>query len=618
MLNRFREYLLGRPLATDAVSHEKLTRAQGLAIFASDALSSTAYATEEILLALGGGVGAANIAGFMFASIPISIAIALLILIVAVSYRQVIYAYPEGGGVYNVAQKNLGEYPALIGAASLLIDYVLTSAVSTAAGVAAITSAFPALFEHRVLISILIILILTWVNLRGIRESGRIFAIPTYLFVFSFLGLIGYGLFKFFMGDLTAPVQAAGGYADTLGAVGILLALKAFAGGCTAMTGIEAVSNGVQSFESPESKNASKTLMRMAFLLISLFLGIGFLTYIAGISPKEGETVISQLARTVFGFGPLYLVIQAATALILLLAANTPFAGFPRVAYQLAKDNYFPRQFRNLGSRLVFVNGIILLAVFASFLIYMFQGDVHRLIPLYAIGVFLGFSLSQFGMIVHWVKEGAARHIKNILINAVGFAATSAVFVIVFVSKFEAGAWLLLPSLILLVAFMKAIGNYYARVDQKLALYDAPVPDSFSSKIMILLAPSLDRGTLYALLVAKSFKPARLRAVHVCIDENEGKILKERWEKYAPRVPIDILFSPYRDLIHPITNYLKGIESEKGDASVVLVMPELVPEKIWYQVLHNKTIARLRAEIENDPAIHAELLEVPVKIASKF
>ena len=617
MFRRIRNYLLGEPLTTKAISREKLTRVQGLAIFASDSLSSTAYATEEILLALGGGSGIASLAALLFTSIPISIAIGFLILIVTVSYKQVIYAYPEGGGVYNVAKSNLGEYPSIIGAASLLIDYVLTSAVSTVAGVAAITSAFPFLFSHKVAISILIIALLMWINLRGIRESGRIFALPTYLFIFSFFGMIAYGVWELLSGDVSMP-EFKFDYDESFGAIGAVLALRAFAAGCTAMTGIEAVSNGVQSFEAPEPKNASKTLMRMALILISLFLGITFLSYIFGIEPKTGETVISQIARSLFGYGPIYLLIQGATAMILLLAANTPFAGFPGVASQLAKDSYFPRQFRNLGSRLVFANGIILLSAFTATFIILFNADLHKLIPLYAVGVFLGFSLSQLGMIMHWMRKGVARHAKSIGINFIGFLSTSFVFVIVLVSKFEHGAWLLLPSLFFLVMFMKIINNYYRKIDQKLALYDTPVPDTFANKTMVLLVPTLDRGSLYALTVARSFKPVRLRAVHVAIDEGEGKILKSRWEKYAPDVPIDILFSEYRDLIHPVIDHLKDIENRWQNDSVVFVMPEVVPEKLWHHILHNKTNARLRFEINSNPNIHAEILEVPVKINSKF
>src|SRR3989344_2010052 len=611
MFKKIKHYLLGKPLVTKAVSEERLTNAQGLAIFASDALSSTAYATEEILLVLAGGGLAA-----VFFSVPIAVVIGLLILLVSFSYHQVIHAYPQGGGVYNVARRNLGEFPSLLGASSLLVDYVLTAAVSVAAGVAAITSAFPSLFAHRIFLSVLVILFLMWMNLRGVRESGRIFSIPTYIFIAVFLGMIGYGIWRQLSGTFPT-VSSAGAPLESLGAIGVFLVIRAFAAGCTAMTGIEAISNGVQAFKAPESENAARILTRMAVLLGIIFIGITLLAYWGHAAPVQGETIVSQIARTLFGRTPFYFLIQGATALILLLAANTPFAGFPRVASQLARDGYFPRQFLNLGSRLVFGNGIIALSLTAAFLVWFFNGDVHALIPLYAVGVFLGFSISQLGMVVHWIIEGKGR-VGNISLNITGFFATAVVFIIVFFSKFVHGAWLLIPALLALIIFMKAIKRHYAKIEKSLELDEMPLPAVLPDKTMVMLISRLDRSALHALQFAKSFQPARICAVHVAIDQEAGERLKKDWQKHAPDVPIDIIYSEYRDLIGPILAYLKNLYKRWINDSIIVVLPQVVPEKWWHYFLHNQTTLRLRVAIDQDPEIPAQILELPVKTTTKL
>lgn len=606
MFKKFREKFLGKPLATSAIAHEKLTNIQGLAIFGADSLSSTAYATEEILLVLAtAGALATSI------SIPIAISIFGLILIVSISYHQVIHAYPQGGGVYNVASKNLGEYPALLGAASLLIDYTLTAAVSTTAGVAAITSAVPELFSHRVAIGILITLFLMWMNLRGIRESGKLFAIPTYIFLGSFAILIGYGIWRYLAGTfpIAHPPEIL---SEQMGALGLLLILRAFAAGCTAMTGIEAISNGVQAFKNPESENAAKTLQRMALLLGAIFIGITLLAYWSKVIPTHDETILSQIARLLFDNSPLYYLIQGATALILLLAANTPFAGFPRVASQLANDGYFPRQFLNLGSRLVFANGIMLLSFFSAFLIYLFNGNVHALIPLYAVGVFFGFSISQLGMIVHWINKGSG-HWKNITINLTGFLATTVVFVIVFISKFTHGAWLLVPAVLLLISGMKKVKQHYLKVERVLAIDKNQIPQVLPDKTAVLLVSRFNVGTLYALRLAKSFQPAHIRAVHIAIDEKDGAEVKKQWEQNVSDVPIDILFSPYRDLIGPILNYLKETDKKWSNDSLIVFIPQIAPSRWWHYFLHNQTNRRLQIAIEQDPDINPDIYEVTVK-----
>lgn len=608
MFTRLKKTFLGRPLATRAITHERLTNPQGLAIFGADALSSTAYATEEILLVL----AAAGSAAF-FVSIPIALVIAGLITLVSASYTQVIHAYPEGGGVYNVAQKNLGEYPALIGAASLLIDYVLTAAVSVAAGVAAVTSAFPALHDDRVYIGIIVILFLTVMNLRGVRESGRYFSIPTYLFIGVFSVMIGYGIWRH-MHEAPAILDAAH-TGKTLGLLGIALVFRAFASGCTAMTGIEATSNGVQNFRAPESANASKTLMCMAVILGSIFMGVTLLAHWAGAEPiPQGETIISQVARSLFGTSFAYYGVQAATAVILMLAANTPFSGFPRVASQLAKDGYFPRQFLNLGYKLVFANGIVLLAFTAAVLVYFFNGDVHALIPLYAVGVFIGFSLSQLGMVLHWTKRGWP--IKKIVLNAVGLMATFSVFMVVFVSKFFHGAWMLPPVIVVLIVGMKVIKNHYDMMRRTFSLENPHRISVPPDATMVVLVKNIDAAAVYAAKVARSFNPAHIRALHVAIEASEEQALRELWQKSeVGDIQLDIVVDEYRDIIGTTLKYLRKIERRWDNDKISVVMPEIIPPSRWSFPLHNKTSWWLRMAIEDDPEIQAQIFDIPVKAA---
>ena len=612
LLSRLRNFFIGKPLATKNLIHERLTNLQGLAIFGSDALSSTAYATEEILLVLA-VAGAAT----SFISIPIAIVIAALIVLVAVSYRQAIFAYPQGGGVYNVAKENLGETPALIGAASLVVDYILTAAVSVVAGVAAITSAVPALYPHRVLVGIIVIGLLTWANLRGVKESGKLFSVPTYIFILTMLGTVAYGFWKYFSGTLPTvnPVHAT----DTLSSLGMFLILRAFAAGCTAMTGIEAVSNGVQAFKAPESRNAARTIVRMAVVLGSVFLGLTFLAHWMHVVPIASgeETVISMIARALFGTTPLYFLVQAATSVILLLAANTPFAGFPRVASQLAKDGYFPRQFFNLGRRLVFANGIMFLSLFSAALVYLFDGSVHALIPLYAVGVFLGFSISQFGMIKHWQTAGAGNK-KSIVINMIGCIATSVVLVVVFVSKFSHGAWVLVPAVIGFVLFMKSIKGHYTRVAYALSLNGGPVPDVFPEKTAVFLIADVNRATLYGMKFIRSLKPAHIQAFHVSMSTEDAEAFRKRWQGFFPDISLDIVVSEYRDLVGPILVYLKQVNERWKNDDLIVVMTEIVPDRIHHFFLHNQTAFRIRLAIEQDPDINAEIFAIPVKISEKI
>lgn len=610
MALELRRFLFGKKLATTAAHHERLSKLQAMAIFGADALSSTAYATEEILLVLA-GVAVMN----LDVAAPIAIAIVLLILLVAISYRQVVREYPQGGGVFNVARENLGELPALIGGSSLLIDYVLTAAVSTTAGVAALTSAFPSLFAHRVLVGVVVIVILTWVNLRGVRESGRLFSIPTYLFMTLFAILIGYGLYRYVSGTYPivtypeVPQQA-------LGALGIVLILRAFSGGCTALTGIEAISNGVQAFRAPESKNAARVLLFLALVLGAIFIGVTALAHWGHVRPVETETVVSQVTRNLVGTSPLYYLIQWATFMVLFLAANTPFADFPRVASQLANHSFFPRQFMNLGARLVFANGIVALGIVSAILVIVFGGDVHALIPLYAVGVFVGFTLSQAGMIVHWRKLGKG-HGTKILINGLGLLATALVLVVILFSKFTHGAWALIPAIALLVFMMKSIKTHYTTVGHLLAPERVAPRKVFTAKTMVVLVSSVNRGVIHAVQFAKSLNPAGLRAVHVALDDKAEAEIREHWMWAFPDVPFDVIRDDYRDINATVMEYLRVFQQKNQDKSIIVVMVEYVPHRWWQNILHNQTALRLRYEIEQAPEIHAEILTVPIKMTPK-
>ncbi|MGD8819858.1 MAG: APC family permease, partial [Anaerolineae bacterium] len=499
MLSRARQILIGAPLPSASILHERLGKIQALAIFSSDALSSVAYATEEILLVL---VLAGSTA--LELSVPIAMAIVALLAIVTTSYYQTVHGYPSGGGAYIVAFDNLGMWPGLIAAAALLIDYVLTVAVSTTAGIASITSAFPSLFPIRVELCLLAILLIAWANLRGVRESGTLFAIPTYGFVALFTALIAVGLARLLTGNLASPAPSGtAAVTEAAQALTLLLVLRAFASGCTALTGVEAISNGIPAFRRPEAENAGKTLVAMAVLLGSMFLGISFLARGLGIVPVEQETVISQIGRQVFGDGGLYLALQVMTTLILVLAANTSFADFPRLAAILARDRYLPRQLTNLGDRLVFANGIVALAVLASALVILFGGRTHRLIPLYAVGVFLSFTLSQAGMVRHWAKLGGPKWLWKAAINGLGAVTTGIVLLVIAATKFSHGAWIVILLIPAFVWMFQRIHQYYLTVAHQLSL-EGQVPKKWAGlasrkrQKVVVAVSGMHRGTLIA------------------------------------------------------------------------------------------------------------------------
>ena len=633
--------LVGSPIRTARLAHERLTKKTALAIFASDALSSTAYATEQILLVL----AAAYIAGQGFAFsrvIPISIAISLLLVIVAISYRQTIYAYPSGGGAFIVAKDNLGTLAGLVAGASLLVDYILTVSVSVAAGVEAITSAmvgtrFVGLHEHRVLLCLFFIAFITVANLRGVREAGALFAAPSYAFILSFLALICYGLIRYYLtpGLVTIPNDAdlkiAEGYHPQT--LTLFLLLGAFANGCAALTGIEAISNGVQAFKQPESKNAATTLSWMAALLITMFVGASVLGYLFHVHPLEHETVVSQIARTVFT-GPLgwfYYVVQATTAAILILAANTSFAGFPRLASLLARDRFLPRQLANLGDRLVFSNGIILLAIFSGLLVWAFSGDTSRLIPLYAVGVFLSFTLSQTGMVVHWWREGkkemrvsaktnsapdglaprldAQKSIaeirilerrshwrKSLVINGIGAIATFVVLTVFIATKFIHGAWVVVLLIPLLVLMFLKIHHHYVEVARQLSTAGVSKLRGIEHRVIVPIS-GIHRGVIAALEYAKSIAPHHVTAVYVNLDDEVTQKLREKWHDWGSGVSLVVVASPYRSLVRPLLNYVDRMRQSMPNVVITVVLPEFVPAKWWQNLLHNQNTLFLKGAL---------------------
>ena len=664
MVANIKRLLVGRAKRTEQAIHERLSKKTGLAVFASDALSSTAYASEEILLVLAVAVAAGQIYSYNYV-VPISIIIAIVLGIVATSYRQTIHAYPSGGGAYIVAKENLGVTPGLVAAAALLVDYVLTVSVSISAGVAAITSAaqetrFAWLNDHKIFLCVFLIVFIAVANLRGVRESGALFAGPTYAFVFSFLFMIGYGIIHYLVHPITTPVdpeqiKLAEGY--HVQPLSWFLLLGAFSNGCVALTGTEAISNGIPAFKPPEARNAATTLTIMAALLATMFIGTSIMAYLYGVQPHENETVISQFARIIFT-GPMgwfYYLIQAATALILILAANTSFADFPRLSSLLARDRFLPRQFANRGDRLVFSNGIIILAIFSSILVIAFSGDTSRLIPLYAVGVFLSFTLSQSGMVRHWLKEGrternrktagrsnsfngpAAQHAdeiseegaklvgihvsitpervaglnpedladlrkqrshwrKSIAINGVGALATLLVLIVLVITKFVHGAWIVVVIIPLLVLMFRQVHRHYQEVAKQLTMEGLEKLRPIRHEVIVPIS-GIHRGVVRALEYAKSIAPGHVTAVYVDLDEDATRTLRDKWNRFASDIDLVVLASPYRALSRPLLRYIDKVERDHQDDLVTIVLPEFVPAKWWQHLLHNQSSLTLKAAL---------------------
>jgi amino acid transporter len=581
--------LLGKPIPSSMAHHERLSRVTGLAVLSSDALSSVAYATDFILTTL----VVAGVAAFSHA-IPISLVIAALLAIVAFSYRQTIHAYPTGGGAYIVAKENIGDNAGLIAAASLLVDYTLTVSVSISAGVLAVTSAFPKLDAIRVELCLGCLAILMLGNLRGIRESGRIFAVPTYFFVFSIGVLIVAGLYQYMTGHVTpvnAPLPPEAGTAP----VTTFLLLTAFANGCTAMTGVEAVSNGVPAFRPPESKNASATLVTMAVLAITMFVGITVLAHAYGVIPSASESGVSQLGRAIFGEGSVYYIIQAATTLILVLAANTAYADFPRLASIVARDRYLPRQFMNQGDRLAFSNGILVLSTFAAILIIVFAGDTQRLLPLYMIGVFISFTLSQAGMVIHWRKTREPGWRTSAFINGFGALVTGVVLIIVAVTKTLEGAWIVLLLIPLIVFLFKETRKHYDHVAAQLTLRGY-APGRRAHNTVVMPIGGLQRAVVEALRYAETLSDD-VRAVYVDIDPRSTEQIKRDWTEWGGKVKLIVLPSPYRSVMEPLLDYIRRVELERPDDYVSVILPEFVPKRWWQHLLHNQSALLIKGAL---------------------
>lgn len=658
MAAELKRLIIGRALRTEQAAHERLTKKTALAVFSSDALSSTAYATEEILLVLAVAAAYGQAGAFKYV-VPISIGIGVLLVIVAISYRQTIHAYPSGGGAYIVAKENLGTNAGLVAGASLLVDYVLTVAVSIAAGVAAITSMaqgtrYAWLDHHKVFLCLIFITFIAVANLRGVRESGSLFAAPTYAFLISFLFMIGYGLFSYYMYGGAAPIPSAEDIKTAEGyhlqPLTLFLLLGAFSNGCAALTGIEAISNGVPAFKKPEATNAATTLVCMALLLTVMFLGTSVLAYLYGIHPHASETVISQFARIMFT-GPLawfYYVVQITTALILVLAANTSFADFPRLSSLLARDRFLPRQFATRGDKLVFSNGIVILAMFASVLVIAFGGDTSRLIPLYAVGVFLSFTLSQSGMVRHWLKVRAQAPRRNgkrrkrpeddihftqstvdreplpdaeleaseergstfvtdevtngthwkksIVINAVGAVATFIVLCVFIATKFIHGAWIVVVVVPLLVFMFRAIHNHYVGVAKQLSTEGLETLRPMKHTVIVPIS-GIHRGVVGALQYAKSIAPGHVQAVYVDFDEEATAKLREKWERWGAGINLVVLPSPYRELTRPLLRYIARLERKNENDMVTVLLPEFVPAKWWQHLLHNQSSLMLKGAL---------------------
>ncbi len=658
MWKSLKRLLVGDPISTELAHHERLDKKTALAVFSSDALSSVAYSTEAILLVL---LAAGTVAiGYL---VPIVIAITVLLAILTLSYRQTIHAYPSGGGAYIVAKDNLGTTPGLVAGASLLVDYILTVAVSVSAGVAAITSAahgsrFAFLEHHRVSLCIFMIALIAVINLRGVRESGAIFAGPTYLFIISMLALIIVGFFRYYTTGDVIPTPEKVYFDESVGSVShhalaggalVWLLLRAFAAGCTALTGVEAISNGVPAFQKPEAKNASTTLTWMALIMTTLILGTGILAYKLNAHPKgTEETLVSVMARHTFGAGLIYYGIQAATAAILVLAANTSFADFPRLSSLLAADRFLPRQFANRGDRLVFSNGILILAVLSAVLVIVFKGEEQKMLPLYAVGVFLSFTLSQSGMVVHWLKARKAEEAKrriveqeqatgihqtvdpghashelerikaierdegghwllSTIINGTGAVITFIVLLVIVVTKFIHGAWAVAVLIPLIVLMFRSINRHYRLVAAQLSLDKAKPLPKLAHRVIIPVS-GIHRGVLPALQYACSIcgdngGNANVTAVYVEINPQNTEELKKEWEKWGNGIALKVIKSPFRSVTTPLLKYIDEEANHHKDSIITVVLPEFVPRTWWQQLLHNQTALLIKGRLLFRPSI---------------
>ena len=616
----FKRFLIGKPLANERMEHERLNKKTALAVLSSDAISSVAYATDQILFVLGGAIGVAALTYV----VPISAVIVGLLALVGLSYRQTVLAYPLGGGSYTVAKENLGQNAGLVAAAALLIDYILTVATSVSAGVAAITSAYPALLPHTVAICVASIVVLMLGNLRGVRESGVAFSIPTYVFIALMLALIGFGFAQLWSGSVAAlavpPVAAdstsgaAHGLAPATTLALAFLLMRGFAEGCVAMTGTEAISNGVQVFKEPSSRNAATTLGWMVTILAAFFLGVSYLAQHFGVMPTAEQTVISQLGHHVFGNGVMYYALQYATFALLVLAANTAFADFPRLAGILANDKYMPSQFAARGDRLAFSNGIIALALVAMLLVWLFRGNTNSLIPLYAIGVFVCFSLSQAGMVRHWFDSRAQGWRWRAVLNGVGAVATALVAIVQVVTKFTEGGWIVVLLIPLLILMLQSIHTHYRRFAIEVA-FRGRSPLLAQAHTIVVPMSSVNKAAAAALVYATTLSK-NVRVVYVEVDPRQTPKVEHEWDRWDIGFELEILKSPYRSIVRPLVDFVTSIQDQQPGALVTVVTPELVPRRWWEHLLHNKTALLIRTAFLFKPNV--VVVAVPYLVGHEY
>ncbi|MEK5469802.1 APC family permease [Paenibacillus silagei] len=592
MMSSVKRFLIGRPLKSDQLGEQKLNKTKALAILSSDALSSVAYGPEQILLVL----ITVSTAAFWY-SIPIAGGVLVLLLALILSYRQIIFAYPQGGGAYVVSKENLGKYPGLIAGGSLLVDYILTVAVSVSAGTDAITSAFPSLHPYNVIIAIIFVLLITTLNLRGVTESASFLAYPVYLFVLAMFIMIGLGLFNVLTGRVPAELHTSLG--TPVAGISLFLLLRAFSSGSSALTGVEAISNAIPNFKAPAPNNAAKTLAAMGILLALLFSGIVFLAYYYGIAPREQVTVVSDIAEHVFGRNFMYYVVQGTTALILVLAANTGYSAFPLLAVNLAKDKFIPRMFTVRGDRLGYSNGILSLGILSIILIIAFEGRTEHLIPLYAVGVFIPFTLSQTGMIVKWLRHKPEGWLPKLIINAIGALISFIVTMMFFLTKFTQ-VWPVLVFLPLIILFFYRIYKHYESVADQLRVATCGEPPlAIEGNIIILPVAGITHVVENSLRYAKSLSAQQIIAVHIPFEREDDAIFEEKWKKFHPEVRLVTLYSPYRSIIHPLTKFIDTVQRKASESNyqVTVIVPQFIPKKGWHNILHNQSSLLIRAHL---------------------
>ncbi|PED05225.1 APC family permease [Bacillus pseudomycoides] len=589
MVSTIKRFLIGRPLKSTELAEQKLNKTKALAILSSDALSSVAYGPEQILIALS-TVGAL---AFWY-SIPIAIGVLVLLTALILSYRQIIFAYPHGGGAYVVSKENLGVNPGLIAGGSLLVDYILTVAVSVSAGTDALTSAFPSLHAHNVVIAIIFVLFITILNLRGVTESASVLAYPVYLFVLALFILIGVGIYNIVTGEVSPNLHTPIG--TPVAGVSLFLLLRAFASGSSALTGVEAISNAIPNFKDPAPKNAAKTLLAMGSLLAVLFSGIVYLAYYYGVTPSEEVTVVSQIAEETFGRNFMYFFIQGTTALILILAANTGYSAFPLLAVNLAKDKFIPRMFTVRGDRLGYSNGIIILGIASILLIIAFQGQTEHLIPLYAVGVFIPFTLSQSGMVIKWIREKPKGWILKLTINLTGAVISFIVMSMFFLTKF-AQVWTVLIFLPVIIIVFHRIRKHYEAVGDQLSLRTCEPIVPIQGNVIIVPVAGMTHVVENSLNYAKSLSPDQVIAVYVSFEREDEKKFEEKWKKWQPGVRLVTLHSHYRSIIQPLTKFIDTVQYKANESNyrVTVVIPQFIPKKGWHNILHNQSSLLIRA-----------------------